>query len=98
MRSRSRKTAWVLAIFAVVFMLASAFLRSFFICHNCSGDHCPICVQIHVWHTVQRLLGLGALYCLALIAAVLIARTAAELLSVICARRTLITLKTKLLN
>lgn len=97
MRARTRRIAWILAVFAVVFFLACAFLPACFCCHTCSGSHCPICVQISAWHAVQRSLLVGAL-CVFAFAAVRLLTLSRPCAVRVRMRCTLITWKTKLIN
>ena len=98
MQKYTRRTAWVLVVFALLFVLASAFLPAFFCCHACSGSHCPVCVQIRVWHAAQRLFGVGAWSLFAIIVAALSAAFCAYAAFAVGSRRTPVLLKTKLLN
>ena len=98
MRSHSRKTAWFLIVFAVLFMLAAAFFPALACHHDCSGDDCPVCLQMHVWTGVLRLFGAVALCALLYLHAHLSVQRCLHRLSDAFVRITPVLLKTKLLN
>jgi len=52
----------MLAAFALLFMLSSAFFPVMLCHHDCTGEHCPFCLQIRTWDAVRRLLG-GCILC-----------------------------------
>ena len=98
MRTRCRFTAWALLIFALLFMLASAFFPAFACHHNCTGDGCPVCLQIRAWATVLRLFGAGIACQILILAWQKITAFLLHSLAAPAALRTPIALKTKLLN
>lgn len=98
MRPSVRRIAWVLASFALLFVLISCAFPIFSCCHNCLGDHCPVCLQIRLWHNALRLFG-AIWLCMALSPALSAGVSALQYRKALWMhRRTPVTLKIKLLN
>ena len=98
MRKHSRKTAWILTAFAVLFVLSSVFLPAILCGHDCTGEHCLFCMQIRSWNAVRRLLGAVMLCALLFFAAFFAAKQHSGAHAYAPLRRTLVMLKTELLN
>ena len=98
MRVHSRKTAWTLVLFALLFVLASAFFPAFSCHHDCTGHDCPVCMQIRVWTDMLRLFGAGVVCALLFLSCQIAAKHFALAFSDLFLMRTPVALKTKLLN
>lgn len=98
MRNHSRKTAWVLVAFALLFVLASVFFPAMASHHDCSGEDCPVCVQLRAWTIVLRLFSAVVLCVWLFRGRQLCARFFASMRSCVGAERSPVALKTKLLN
>ena len=98
MHTHSRIWGWALAVLALLFMLASAFFPAFACHHTCTGDDCPVCLQIRAWTSVLRLLGAGVCGALFLLSFQIAAKLFAAAFFNLIPNRTPVALKTKLLN
>ena len=99
MRRFTRRVAWILAAFALLFVLTSCMFPAVSCHHQCTGDDdCPVCMQIRMWQTVLRLFGTCLLcvwFALGVRNGLRAARHARTLF--VC-RRSPVALKTRLLN
>ena len=97
MRRYVRQIAMLLALLALLFVLTSSAFTTVSCHHICTGSHCPVCLQVRLWHAVMRLFGVllvCAFACAVCAAGVFAARFAHARRQ--C--RTPVALKIKLLN
>ncbi|MCR5485440.1 MAG: hypothetical protein K6F09_07580 [Clostridiales bacterium] len=57
MSKRAKNIALFLVMLIVVFMFASALFPTALGHHDCSGEKCAVCMQMHVWYRLTSLFG-----------------------------------------